>query len=205
MGENEVEKAVGPLREDAGAVVGGLKDLAVVDEESMKMAIEGGAEVKGFYNRVEKVRKAIVDPLNKHVKFINGEFKKILGPVKEVETVVKDRILAYRRKVKEAAEKEEERLRKLAEKRAEKAKEAGKPAPLPEEIKPKVEAPAKTVSAGEAKATARMVPKFKVFNPEIVPMKYRPIDESLIRKDVKAGVREIIGVRIWEEEELAIR
>ncbi len=45
----------------------------------------------------------------------------------------------------------------------------------------------------------------EVVDAELVPAEYRPVDESLIRKAVVAGVREIPGVRIYQADGLAVR
>jgi len=54
----------------------------------------------------------------------------------------------------------------------------------------------------EGRLTSRRRWKSEIVNPELVPSQYRVIDEKLIRAAVRAGEREIPGVRIWQEEEV---
>jgi hypothetical protein len=51
----------------------------------------------------------------------------------------------------------------------------------------------------------RKVWKFDVLDDELVPRDYLVVDESLIRKAMAAGVREIPGVRIYQDEQVTIR
>lgn len=52
---------------------------------------------------------------------------------------------------------------------------------------------------------ARKVWKFEVLDPDEVPRKYLVVDEKLVRDAVKVGIRDIGGVRIYEETEIALR
>ena len=44
-----------------------------------------------------------------------------------------------------------------------------------------------------------------VVDPMTVPREYLVVDEKAIRAAVRAGVREIAGVRIYEDVEMAVR
>lgn len=46
---------------------------------------------------------------------------------------------------------------------------------------------------------------FEVEAPALVPREYLVVDESAIRRAIASGVREIPGVKIWEEGSLAVR
>lgn len=64
---------------------------------------------------------------------------------------------------------------------------------------------ATTTRATLGSVTARMVWKFEVISASDVPRAYLVVDETAIRRAVGAGVREIPGVRIYQEEQLAGR
>ena len=57
-----------------------------------------------------------------------------------------------------------------------------------------------TVKGAIGGYTARMVWKFTVTDPTLVPRAYLVVDESRIRTSVNAGVRDIPGVDIYSEE-----
>ncbi len=61
---------------------------------------------------------------------------------------------------------------------------------------------AKTTKTADAKATFVKVWKFRVSEPERVPPEYLMVDEKKIDRVVKAGMRNIPGVEIWEDEEV---
>ena len=62
-----------------------------------------------------------------------------------------------------------------------------------------------TIKAGGAAATFRKVWKFEVEDATRVPDAYRVVDEKLIRAAVADGAREIPGVRIYAEEQVATK
>lgn len=63
--------------------------------------------------------------------------------------------------------------------------------------------PPSTVKAQAGIITARMVWCFEVQDKTAVPEAYKVVDDSAIRKDIGAGVRDIPGVRIFQQEQLA--
>jgi len=76
-------------------------------------------------------------------------------------------------------------------------------APVIKEVAP---APvANTTKATLGSAVGRMVWKFEVQDPAQVPRAYLAVDEKAIRTAVGAGVRDIPGVRIFQEEQIAGR
>jgi hypothetical protein len=63
-------------------------------------------------------------------------------------------------------------------------------------------APAERVVPKTAGSVLKPVWRFEIFDESLIPIKYRPVDESLVRKDVNTfGVdANIPGVRIWPEK-----
>lgn len=54
-------------------------------------------------------------------------------------------------------------------------------------------------------AGAAKVWKFKITDPSLVPREYLTVDETLVRRAVAGGSREIPGVEIYQEDQLRIR
>jgi len=63
---------------------------------------------------------------------------------------------------------------------------------------------AKTIATRAGSVTARKVWRFEIVEPMRVPHEYWVVDEKRIGEAVRAGVREIPGVRIYEDELLAV-
>ena len=57
----------------------------------------------------------------------------------------------------------------------------------------------KTTRTTEGSSSQRKEWTFEITDPDLVPLKYRPVSEILIRKDVRAGLREIPGVRVYQD------
>lgn len=76
---------------------------------------------------------------------------------------------------------------------------------VPQVVVPTV-APQQTVTRTETgSGHMRMVWEIEVIAPSMVPDKYKIVDEKAIRADVKAGIRQIPGVKIFEKPVMAIR
>jgi hypothetical protein len=70
---------------------------------------------------------------------------------------------------------------------------------------PRTPSPGRTFATGPIKTSVRQVWKFEVASPSDVPREFLKVDESLIRAAVNRGVREIPGVRIFAEDQVAQR
>jgi len=62
----------------------------------------------------------------------------------------------------------------------------------------------KTIYSDNGSVKVRKQWKFKVTDPNKVPKKYLIVDERLIRADIRAGIRNIDGVEIFEEEIMGV-
>lgn len=63
----------------------------------------------------------------------------------------------------------------------------------------------KTHHGENSTTTVKKVWTFKIIDESKVPIGYRTIDEKLIRGAIKEGIREIEGVKIYQEDSIAIR
>jgi len=174
------------------------------------------AEAKAFLaqlhtasKRWEELRHWFVDPLNRQVKEINARFKAAADPVGEAEGLVKDKVAVYFRVRQEAARKEQERLRRAAEakaaRQAARAAARGEEPPAPTIPLPSVAAPEKTVRTAAGSVTVRRVWRFEVLDETAVPREWLMVNEKAIGAAVKAGIRSIPGVSIYQAEEVAVR
>jgi len=174
------------------------------------------AEAKAFLaqlhtasKRWEELRHWFVDPLNRQVKEINARFKAAAEPVGEAEGLVKSKVAVYFRARQEAARKEQERLRRAAEakaaRQAARAKARGEEPPPPIIPLPSVAAPEKTTRTEAGSVTVRKVWRFEITDEAAVPREWLMVNEKAIGAAVKAGIRSIPGVRVYQAEEVAVR
>jgi len=201
----EISKGITPIEKK-------VNDLEVKDEASMLVATDLVSQLRTKKNEIENGRLALTKPLNDHVKFINGIFNPKYDFVDNLEKVVDGKIKEYRRELEKARIAEEDRLRKLQEEKNKKDLKKGKTVEF--NVAPVLvpSAPAKV----EGKKGAVAFTKF--WNYEIedfqkIPAKYvaqvlnlahdKGLYETVIRKAVEAGDREIAGVRIFEDEKMS--
>lgn len=179
------------------------QSIEIVDDESDVEAAEFLAQVKTARKRWDELRHWFTDPLETQKKRIIAKFNADDAPLEQAQKIVGDKHLAYQRKQQEAARKEQERLRRLAEakqaRQAAKAEEQGLEAPPVIIPMPSIQAPPKTIHTASGAVTTRTVWKHEVVDFAALPEEYKVADEVKLGKVVRAGVREIPGVRIYEE------
>jgi hypothetical protein len=194
------------------------------------MVVESDEHVTGATNLLSYIaqskksfedrRTGIVKPLNDDVKKVNDAFKKIEAPLDTATKVLKDKVINYRQeqeKKRQAELARVERDRKVAEDRqkeleAARLQELLTTGVIPEKITPvqpvaPVELPPEIptkVNASLGSSTVRKVWDFEIVDPALVPRLYLTVEEKLIREAIKAGVREITGVRIFQKDQLSI-
>jgi|GEM_PF-1885597 len=208
------DEEVQEVETKARTIADEARELQVVDEASNATALEMLTAARGYVKKIDRLKKRWLDPLNKQVKLIRGDFDAMKSPAQEADQILSRKTSDYRARVKEAQRKEQARLNKLAERRqeraAKRAEERGEDAPPVIPLAPKVEAPAKTVETESgAKVTYRKRTHFEVIDAAQIPREYLSIDEKKIGAAVRAGIatpeNPIPGVRIWVTEEPVVR
>lgn len=184
---------------------------------------------------IEEQRTFMVKPLNDHVKNINNRFKLYSAPLERATTTLKRKIIHYNKEIERLRQEEIARQRKAeAEERAKQEAEArrireeaeaaaaaealatGKPyeepkVEPPQFVSPPRPAPAptyqvqKTVRADLGTATVKKKWTYEIEDENLIPREYLMVNEKKIAAIVRAGVRQIAGVRIYLEDDLQIR
>ncbi len=186
------EQSQGLLTE-AETLVVRAEAIEISDDEDMEIAVNLLGGIATAKKRVEKQRKFFVEPLNWQVKKINELFHNFTDPLLKAERIIKQKVAAYH--VEKEKKAQEEMAKALAE--AQKGDEI-MPVIIPDQ-------PEKTVRAPTGSATIKKVWTFQVENPALVPEQYKVVDERKIRAAVAFGIREIPGVRIYLEPQVAVR
>lgn len=202
------EEAVKEITTQAERLEQAAQALVVQDEATLQEATNMVAWVAKAKKAIEEKRQFFVKPLQEQVKRVNELFKQYAAPLDRADTLLRGKILAYRQEQERKRREEEERLRKLAEKeqkRLEKqAAKNGMPAPPPIVV-PSPPPMAKTVQSEMGAAQVRTVWDFEIVDETQIPREFLMPNVPAIRAAVKAGVRNIPGVRIFQREDLAVR
>ena len=190
-----MEKAVVSSREDAARIT---NDLSVVST---------------LTKTIDAKRREFTDPLRRHQTAINDLFATLTGPLAEAYKAGKSKIIEYNQA--------QERIRQEAELKARAAAAASAaltpavrqvdsatgevtnaPPPLPAPLLP--DQPQRTVRTELGTASQRMIPKYRVINFADLPDEYKMENTALLTSAVRAGIRAIRGVEIWEEADIRI-
>jgi hypothetical protein len=199
-----IENEIVALRESAEA-------LTIKSDDDYKGASDFLDMVNTKKKNADKMRKFFVEPLNHQVDNINALFMPQVKEADEIVKVVKGKMAVFYNEQEAKRVAEQKRLDDIRiaadKKRAEEGKEAIA-VPVRE-----VAMPTKTVATGSSKAQVR-----KVWTHEIEHLDQLPEDikkailgeawqkgivKTVVQKFVDAGIREMAGVRIFEETRIA--
>lgn len=184
--------------------------IVVKDETGHTGAIDHLSKIKGEKNGIEAAKKSLGDPFRLVYEKINAMFKVIAKPYEDADAMIQKKVKDYLRAKEEAIRQENERRQREADEKAKKdiARSARTGAPPPAPAPPPVrvpEAPKTVAGTGGGTATAKRPWKFEIIDETIIPREYLMPNEKFIRAAVNAGKREIPGVRIYQDIELAIK
>ena len=179
----------------------------VADDETNIVAVEYAGQAKAITKAIEKKRKELVGPLNEVVSQINQFTKPLVAELAEIDQGLNRKITIYKlaqererlerqRKANEAAQKIQAEINKEAEKLGE------TPAIV---VQPVVLEVATVTRTDSGSASLRTTWTFEVEDFALLPNKYKLADRAAINSEVKAGIRQIPGVRIFEETKTCIR
>lgn len=182
--------------------------LTIASDEDLTLATDTLGVIAKIKKQLEEKRTFFVKPLNDQVKRINEMFKAWSAPLDRADQIIRGKVLAYRQEQERRRREEEERLRKLAEKEharlVRQAEKRGETPPPPPPV-PVIPQTAKTVAGTVGSVTTRKEWDFEIVDETLIPREYLMVNEAKIRAVVRAGVRNIPGVRIFEREVLAVR
>jgi len=180
-----MEKQVSPLVAQAGKYI--IKSVEDVDKSS-----EFLKKVKDTEREIEAKRLEFTKPLNQSLRAINATFKQLKEPLVEARILLTGKIMDWKQAETARLEKEEARRRKIQEAHAKKGHTVEAPVVL--------DRPQKTI--GNTRTTKFWT--FEVQDLGKVPTEYLEIDTVEVRQAIRNGVREIPGIKIYQDERLSI-
>ena len=191
-------------------------EYRITDQASMENAVSMLGQAVTLGKKLEVNRKSIVAKPNKYVKFVNSFVKKFYdtnpktkaGLINQIEGVFKTKIAQFTDKQElERREKEKKAQEEAAALQAAIDKEAKKKGIETVKMAPVAVAEVDKVIRSDSGASVSIAKpwKAKVVNLLAVPRKYCNPDMELINEAVKAGLREIPGVEIWEDTQVRLR
>jgi hypothetical protein len=180
-----LEKQVSPLVKQAGGYT--INSVEAVDEASLFLKKVRDTEVS-----LEAKRQEFTAPLNQSLKAINETFRQLRAPLEQARYLLTNKILTWKRAETERLAKEEARRRAIQEAHEKAGHEVKAPVVL--------ERPENKIGNTQT----RKVWTFEVVDFSKLPDEYKSINQVAVNQAVRSGVREIKGLRIYQEEQLSI-
>ncbi len=174
---------------------------AITSEEDAGAYAETARAVKAVAATVEAARKKEKDQILKDGRTVDGFFARLADPLK----AAADRVVAEINRYQQAkleAERKAQRDREEAERKAAALFDEPPPAPVAPVV---VKEAARVTSLSGAKATGSVKWVHEVTDAAQVPRAFLMVNEAAIKAAIAGGVREIPGVRIFEQVRTAIR
>jgi len=182
--------------------------LQVKNDASASIATAMAGSVKRLSKSIDEQRKSLVEEPSSYVKAVNSMAKMFTEPAGQIERLLKDKLSGYQAQRELERRKQEEEIRRaqaeLYRRQQEEAKTANvepPPPPVPIPIR------AETVTRSDTGASAhvRKVWKAEIVDAAQVPRAFCSPDMKLLNEAVKGGLREIQGVRIFEDLQTILR
>jgi hypothetical protein len=184
-----------------------INKLEVKTDASAAIITEMISQSAGLIKMLEKKRKDTIYDCDQFVRAVNRFVKIYRDQVDAIVRVGKKKLGAYqyqkelkRREAEKKAQDEVDRIQKEMDAKAEKG--GFEPVKMPTIVAPRKADPVRTESGS---ASTRMVWKWKVSNDNAIPRDYLMVDGKAIDAAIKAGLREIPGISIFEEADVRIR
>lgn len=172
-----------------------IVETAITDVESYRRALGILVQLVEIKTALESRRKFFSQPLYEQMRRVNDYFGQWLKPLEEAEKLLRQKIVDYRKKLKEELKQKEEQI-------YEQIKEEFGADELP--LVEVVGNLAKTESVAGGEIQVRVVKKWEIEDESKLPREFLKPDEKKIGEAVKKG-QEIPGVRVYTEEELAVK
>lgn len=171
------------------------------NDEDAGVYTEDASALKHLAASIEKARKAEKDQILKDGRAVDAFFAGMADPIKATTDKIVGEINRWQRAKLEA----ERVAREAADKKArEEAALFDEPAPVAAAPVVVKEA-ARVTSFSGVKATASRKWVHEVIDPAAVPRQYLMVNDAAIKAAVAGGLREIPGVRIYEDVRTSIR
>lgn len=193
--------------------------VEVTDQASNEKATDLIKLIKTSRKKLDDVRKELTGPVDRALKAVNKYFRETaFQEADAAEKDIKGKIAAWytierQRREEEArrrAEAEEAKRLELAEAAEAQGLDAAADAILEGGIE-NAEAEMKAAKMGTTRgqhggtSSARTVWKWRLTDKDQVPREYLTVDNVLVNEAVRNGVRELPGIEIYEDVQIAIR
>lgn len=186
-----IEVQISPVIDKANRYV--IETVKDVEESSAFLK-----EIKDMEKVIEDKRITFTKPLNESLKNINDTFKKMRQPLEQARDLLTRKILTWKRIESERVAAEQAAYRKIQEAEAELCRLQNKPVV---EEEPITIAPVVN-KIGNMQTVKRWT--FEIIDFSKVPDDYKSLNNTEVNGAIRSGIRDIPGLKIYQEESLSI-
>lgn len=180
------------LKESLHMMVAEAIELDVTNETNFRKMTSIYADSKDWEKRIEFLRKEANGPDQDRINSRNDKAKEILTPLKQLQTVAKQKCEKYQLILEQRKQEEQKKIQQAVDL-------------LGLDDVPMVAPVEKSIRGDGAIMVSRTVRKFRTVDLSKVPFKYLQVDQEAIDRDIKLGVSEIPGIEIYEEKITQLR
>jgi len=168
----------------------------VVDSpEEYTQAIDLVAQLKDRGSKLKTLKESLTKPANEILRNARAMFAPVLAQHANAETIIKTKLLAYKRKVDDEARIKEEKIAQQAESGRIKPETAEKKMDAVERVD-------NTTRGKVGEVQIRKIKKVRITDETAIPREYLIPNNVAIRRDALGG-KTIPGVEVYEEEQVA--
>lgn len=198
-------------KKEAEKILQEVNAIEVKDDVSLALAVSTGGSAKKIAKAIETRMKEIILEPSEFVKSVRGFCKVITDRLDEAEKSAKQKVSSYQTRIEMERRKQEELARKASESLQKKldkeAKKAGIEAPV---VLPPVLPETKNIvhtEEGSAYQRKKWTYDEETVDLKLLPEQYitRIPNKKAIKEAIEMGIREIPGVRIFEESKTVFR
>ncbi|MBW1779005.1 MAG: hypothetical protein JRJ54_15695, partial [Deltaproteobacteria bacterium] len=184
------------------------KDAEIKTDADLAEVTEGAAAIKRLVKQIEDKRKEVIGPHDRFVRRVNAFVRGFRDKLTGIEKELKRKIGNYSYQQELKRREEEKRIKEALKKEQEALDAAADQAGVERVVLPDVApVPEKRTTARTESGTAstRFELDFEVVEFDKVPRRYLTVNERAVKDAIKAGVRDIPGVRIFEKPVVSVR
>lgn len=196
------ELAVREVATTSASLKAQVELLKVETQDDALQASRMLVQLKTAAQQVEQKRKFLTGPLKEHVKRIEAMFRPTMDLLDEADQQLRTKLLTYQTVKVEKAREEQARLLEQAEQAQ--AAGNGNAALALATTATQLGITQRTQHVEDGSVQTKKVWTFEVEDLGKVPNEYFSLDETKVRAAIRAGVREVPGLRISQKEQLAV-
>jgi len=168
------------------------KNDAITSPQDKDRVLMRCAKAKEWHTEIESIRKKAIEPQRKWISMVNEAAKSLTEMLNDIQEYSKAHLAAWQNKQLEKSEKAREDLSKFKES-------------LGIDIDMVLSEPCTNISNEHMSVVTTKKWVFEVTDESLIPREYLTIDEKKVSEAMAAGLRDIPGIKMSQEQKIQLR